>query len=375
MKNKIKIISVFGTRPDAVKMAPLINKLNNNKHIESIICSTGQHKEMLDQVIKIFDIVPDYDLKIMKANQSLEYITSSIMSKLGQVIDKENPDLILVHGDTTTCLVSSLTSFYKKIPVGHVEAGLRTFDMHSPFPEEMNRKLVGSLASLHFSPTLSNKNNLLKEGIDEKNITVTGNTVIDALNTTVTTNYTFEQEKLNSIDYTNKRVITITAHRRENIGKPLENICNAILTLSKQYDDILFIYAVHLNPAVKNIVYPMLQNKSNILLIPPVNVRDLHNLMKRSYLIMTDSGGLQEEAPSLGKPVLVLRKETERPEAIKAGTVKLTGTNTNDIIADAKLLLDDTTLYKKMATAINPYGDGHASEKIIDAILLYFNKQ
>jgi len=375
MKNKIKIISVFGTRPDAVKMAPLINKLNNNKHIESIICSTGQHKEMLDQVIKIFDIVPDYDLKIMKANQSLEYITSSIMSKLGQVIDKENPDLILVHGDTTTCLVSSLTSFYKKIPIGHVEAGLRTFDMHSPFPEEMNRKLVGSLASLHFSPTLSNKNNLLKEGIDEKNITVTGNTVIDALNTTVTTNYTFEQEKLNSIDYTNKRVITITAHRRENIGKPLENICNAILTLSKQYDDILFIYAVHLNPAVKNIVYPMLQNKSNILLIPPVNVRDLHNLMKRSYLIMTDSGGLQEEAPSLGKPVLVLRKETERPEAIKAGTVKLTGTNTNDIIADAKLLLDDTTLYKKMATAINPYGDGHASEKIIDAILLYFNKQ
>jgi len=375
MKNKIKIISVFGTRPDAVKMAPLIKKLNNNKHIESIICSTGQHKEMLDQVIKIFDIVPDYDLKIMKTNQSLEYITSSIMSKLGQVIDKEKPDLILVHGDTTTCLVSSLTSFYKKVPIGHVEAGLRTFDMYSPFPEEINRKLVGSLASLHFAPTLSNKNNLLKEGIDEKNIIITGNTVIDALNTTITTNYTFEQEELNKIDYNNKRIITITAHRRENIGKPLENICNAILTLAKQYDDILFIYAVHLNPAVKNIVYPMLQNKSNILLIPPVNVRDLHNLMKRSYLIMTDSGGLQEEAPSLGKPVLVLRKETERPEAIKAGTVKLTGTNTNDIIADTKLLLDDTTFYKKMATAVNPYGNGHASEKIIDAILSYFNKQ
>jgi len=375
MKKKVKIISIFGTRPDAVKMAPLIKKLNSNKHIDSIVCSTGQHKEMLDQVIKIFDIVPDYDLKIMKANQSLEYITSAIMNKLGKVIDKERPDLILVHGDTTTGLVSSLTSFYKQISVGHVEAGLRTFDMYSPFPEEMNRKLVGSLASLHFCPTISNKNNLLKEGVNEKNITVTGNTIIDALNTTITTNYTFEQNELNKIDYNNKRVITVTAHRRENIGKPLENICNAILALSKQYDDILFIYAVHLNPAVKNIVYPMLQDKPNILLIPPVNVRDLHNLMKRSYLIMTDSGGLQEEAPSLGKPVLVLRKETERPEAIKAGTVKLTGTNTTNIISDTKLLLDDKTIYKKMATAVNPYGDGYASERIIDAILSYFNIQ
>jgi len=375
MNKKFKIITIFGTRPDAIKMAPLIKKLQAEPLIDSIICSTGQHREMLEQVMSIFSIKPDYNLDIMKQNQTLEHITSSIMNKLGAVLDKEKPDLVLVHGDTATCLVSSLTSFYKKVPIGHVEAGLRTFDIYSPFPEEMNRKLVGTLATLHFAPTINNRNNLLKEGINEKNIFVTGNTVIDALNTTVTNYYTFEYELLNKINYTSKRVVMITAHRRENIGKPLEQICNAIKELSTMYSDILFIYAVHLNPLVKNTVYSILDNIENVLLTPPLNVRDLHNLMKRSYLIMTDSGGLQEEAPSLGKPVLVLRKETERPEAIAAGTVKLSGTIKENIIKDVCTLFDNKKEYNKMANSVNPYGDGNTSMKIISIIKEYFNIQ
>lgn len=375
MKKKIKIITVFGTRPDAVKMAPLVKALSEDSSIESIVCVTGQHREMLDQVLTVFDIKPDYDLKIMKKSQTLEYITSSIMKKLGEVLDLEQPDFLLVHGDTATCLISSLTAFYRKIPVGHVEAGLRTFDMYSPFPEEMNRKLVGSLATLHFSPTKSNRGNLIKEGVREENIFITGNTVIDALHTTVTTDYHFECEELNTIDYSGKRVIAMTAHRRENLGKPLENICEAVSTLADKYSDVLFVYPVHLNPAVKDTVYPLLSKKKNILLTAPVNVRDLHNLMKRSYLVLTDSGGLQEEAPSLGKPVLVLRKETERPEAVEAGTVKLTGTEVKDIIRDTSLLLDSKSEYDKMANAVNPYGDGHASRKIIESIKSYFNRQ
>ncbi|MBN2851419.1 MAG: UDP-N-acetylglucosamine 2-epimerase (non-hydrolyzing) [Clostridia bacterium] len=375
MKKKIKIITVFGTRPDAVKMAPLVKALSNDDSIESVVCVTGQHREMLDQVLNVFDIKPDYDLKIMKKSQTLEYITSSIMKKFGQVLETEKPDFVLVHGDTATCLISSLTAFYQQIPVGHVEAGLRSYDIYSPFPEEMNRKLVGSLATLHFSPTVNNRNNLLHEGIKEENIFITGNTVIDALHTTVTTDYHFECDELNKIDYVGKRVIAMTAHRRENLGKPLENICEAVSVLSEKYDDILFVYPVHLNPAVMDTVYPRLSNHKNILLTSPVNVRDLHNLMKRSYLVLTDSGGLQEEAPSLGKPVLVMRKETERPEAVEAGTVKLTGTETDDIIRDTSLLLDSKEEYDKMANAVNPYGDGHASEKIIEGIKSYFNRQ
>ena len=375
MNKSIKIVTIFGTRPDAIKMAPLIKQLETDSTINSIVCSSGQHREMLDQVMSIFSIKPNYDLNIMKHNQTLEYVTSSIMNKLGNILDEEKPDLVLVHGDTATCLVSALTAFYKKITIGHVEAGLRTFDRYSPFPEEMNRKLVGSLSNLHFTPTINNTNNLLKEGVDQNSIFITGNTVIDALKTTIELNYVFECEQLNKIDYKNKRIIVITAHRRENLGKPLENICNAIEDIANTYDDILFIYAVHLNPLVKNTVYKMLDNKKNILLVPPLNVRDLHNLMKRSYMIMTDSGGLQEEAPSLGKPVLVLRKETERPEAIVAGTVKLTGTDKNNIIKDASLLLDSKETYSKMANSVNPYGDGNASQKIIAAIKTYFSTQ
>lgn len=373
--NKIKIMSVFGTRPDAIKMAPLVKRLAKDSRFNSIVCVTGQHREMLDQVIDVFDIKPDYNLEIMKKSQTLQYITTSIMEKLGKVLDEENPDMILVHGDTATCLVSSLTAFYRKIPVGHVEAGLRTFDPYSPFPEEMNRKLVGSLATLHFCPTNSNYQNLLKEGINKNNLFITGNTVIDALHTTITNNYIFSNDKLNQVDFANKRVITLTAHRNENLGKPLEDICDAILDIANKFDDVLFVYAVHLNPAVMNVVYKKLDNHKNILLTKPLNVRDLHNLMNQSFMIMTDSGGLQEEAPSLGKPVLVLRKETERPEAIAAGTVKLSGVSKDTIVKDAIELLTNEDIYKQMSCAVNPYGDGQASMKIIDGILSYFNKE
>ncbi len=373
--NKIKIMSVFGTRPDAIKMAPLVKSLANDNRFNSVICVTGQHREMLDQVIDVFNIKPDYDLKIMKKSQTLQYITTSIMEKLGKVLDDESPDIMLVHGDTATCLVSSLTAFYRKIPVGHVEAGLRTFDVYSPFPEEMNRKLVGSLATLHFCPTNSNYQNLLREGVNKENLYITGNTVIDALQTTITDNYKFSNDKLNQVDFKNKRVITLTAHRNENLGKPLEDICDAVLEISSQFDDVLFVYAVHLNPAVMNVVYKKLDNHKNILLTKPLNVRDLHNLMNKSFMVMTDSGGLQEEAPSLGKPVLVLRSETERPEAINAGTVKLSGVNKDNIVKDAIELLTNEVVYNKMATAINPYGDGNASKKIIDGILSHFNKE
>lgn len=373
--NKIKIMSVFGTRPDAIKMAPLVKALANDNRFNSVICVTGQHREMLDQVIDVFNIKPDYDLKIMKKSQTLQYITTSIMEKLGKVLDDESPDIILVHGDTATCLVSSLTAFYRKIPVGHVEAGLRTFDVYSPFPEEMNRKLVGSLATLHFCPTNSNYQNLLREGVNKENIYITGNTVIDALQTTITDSYTFLDDKLNQIDFKKNRVITLTAHRNENLGKPLEDICDAVLEIANKFDDVLFVYAVHLNPAVMNVVYKKLDNQKNILLTKPLNVRDLHNLMNKSFMVMTDSGGLQEEAPSLGKPVLVLRSETERPEAINAGTVKLSGVNKDNIISDAIELLTNEVIYNQMATAINPYGDGNASKKIIDGILSYFNKE
>lgn len=372
--NRIKVMPIFGTRPDAVKMAPLVKELEKHDEIEPIVCVTAQHRQMLDQVLDIFNITPDFDLNIMQERQTLEQITSRAFLGLTELFDKTRPDIVLVHGDTTTCFASALAAFYRKIPVGHVEAGLRTFDRYSPYPEEMNRKLTGSLANLHFSPTITNKTNLLNEGIDSDKIYVTGNTVIDALKTTVSRDYVFQSQQLKNISLSGKRIITVTAHRRENLGEPLEQICLALNDIASGFDDVEIIYAVHLNPAVRETVFRILGSNERIHLIDPLDVQDMHNLMDRSYLIMTDSGGLQEEAPALGKPVLVLRKETERPEAVKAGTVKLAGTDRAQIIELASHLLEDTTEYEHMARAVNPYGDGHASERIVDAILYEFGQ-
>jgi UDP-N-acetylglucosamine 2-epimerase len=371
---KSKVLIVYGTRPDAIKMAPVVIEFKKDSGIETVVCTTAQHRETIDMVNGIFGIKPDFDLDIMKQSQTLEYITSSIMEKFSKVLDSEKPDMVLVHGDTATCLICSLASFYKKIPVGHVEAGLRTHDIYSPFPEEMNRKLVGNIASLHFCPTESNRANLLKENVPDSCIFVTGNTAIDALHTTVDTDYEFNCSELNTIDYASKRVILLTAHRRENLGRPLVDICEAVLDIAKKFKDVVFVYPVHPNPAVQNTVRPILSENNRIILTDMLDVRDLHNLMKRAYMVMTDSGGLQEEAPALGKPVLVLRKETERPEAVEMGTVKLSGIIKEDIIADASELLSGKDVYMRMATAVNPYGDGHASERIHAAVLEYFSK-
>lgn len=371
---KNKVLIVYGTRPDAIKMAPVVIEFKKDSGIETVVCTTAQHRETIDMVNSIFGIKPDFDLDIMKQSQTLEYITSSIMEKFSKVLDSEKPDMVLVHGDTATCLICSLASFYKKIPVGHVEAGLRTHDIYSPFPEEMNRKLVGNIASLHFCPTESNRANLLKENVPENRIFVTGNTAIDALHTTVDTDYEFNCSELNTIDYVSKRVILLTAHRRENLGAPLVDICEAVLDITEKFEDVVFVYPVHPNPAVQNTVRPILCENNRIILTDMLDVRDLHNLMKRAYMVMTDSGGLQEEAPALGKPVLVLRKETERPEAVEMGTVKLSGIIKEDIIADASELLSGKDVYMKMATAVNPYGDGHASERIHAAVLEYFSR-
>lgn len=369
-----KVMIVYGTRPDAIKMAPVVIEFMKDHEIETIVCTTAQHRHTIDMVNDIFGITPHYDLDIMKKSQSLEYITSAIMEKFSKILDMEKPDLVLVHGDTATCLVCSLASFYRKIPVGHVEAGLRTHDIYSPFPEEMNRKLVGSLAKLHFCPTELNKKNLLDERVSPDDIFITGNTAIDALNTTVGGDYTFNCDELNKIDYVNKRVILLTAHRRENLGKPLENICDSVVSIAGEYDDVVFVYPVHPNPAVQKTVKSKLSDISSVVLTEMLDVRDLHNLMKRSYMVMTDSGGLQEEAPALGKPVLVLRKETERPEAVEMGTVKLSGTDTDKILDDAQMLLSDDAVYSKMATAVNPYGDGSASRRIHKAVRMFFNE-
>lgn len=366
---KIKVMTVFGTRPEAIKMAPLAIELEKNENIESIVCVTAQHRQMLDQVLDIFNIKPDYDLDIMKERQTLVGITARVLEGLDDVLKKEKPDIVLVHGDTTTSFVAALAAFYNQITVGHVEAGLRTYDIYSPFPEEINRCLTGRISQMNFSPTIQNKKNLLKENVDEDTIYITGNTVIDAMKTTVSDDFTFKTEVLNSIDFNNKRVITLTAHRRENLGEPLVNICNAVLRLVEKYDDIEVVYPVHLNPQVRDTVFKMLGNNKKIHLIDPINVDELHNLMARSFMVMTDSGGIQEEAPSLAKPVLVLRKETERPEAVAAGTVKIAGVEEEVIYKMATQLLDDENEYNKMAHAANPYGDGNASVRIVDAIL------
>ncbi len=368
---KIKVMTIFGTRPEAIKMAPLVNELKRDEDIEDIVCVTAQHRQMLDQVLDIFGIVPDYDLNVMKDRQTLPQITSSVLQGIVEVIEKAKPDMILVHGDTTTTFAGALAGFYSKVKIGHVEAGLRTYDKYSPFPEEMNRKLVGSMADLHFCPTGNNKNNLLKENISEDGIYITGNTVIDALKTTVKDSYEFETPELKEIDFT-KKVIVLTAHRRENLGEPMENIFRAVKKIAEEYKDVEIVYPVHLNPLVREPANRILGEVENVHLIEPLDVQELHNLMDRAYLVMTDSGGLQEEAPALGKPVLVLRQETERPEAVNAGTVKMAGTNTEEIYRLAKMLLDNKEEYEKMNKAANPYGDGKASSRIVQAIKFYF---
>lgn len=370
--NKIKVMTVFGTRPEAIKMAPLALELKKYPQIESTVCVTAQHREMLDQVLDIFKIKPDYDLDIMKERQTLIGITTRVLEGLDGVMKEAKPDIVLVHGDTSTTFVGALAAFYNQIKVGHVEAGLRTYDKYSPFPEEMNRCLTGRIADLHFSPTVQNKNNLLKEAIPEENIFITGNTVIDALKTTVRDGYKFESEELNRLDFENKRIIVVTAHRRENLGKPLENICNALKELVNTYEDVELVYPVHLNPAVRETVFGILGGNERVHLIEPINVDELHNLMAKCFMVMTDSGGIQEEAPALAKPVLVLRKETERPEAVSAGTVKIAGVDRERIVSMAKELLDSKDAYNKMAHAANPYGDGTASKRTAEAILYYF---
>lgn len=370
--SKIKVMTVFGTRPEAIKMAPLVKELEKRAEIESIVCVTAQHRQMLDQVMNFFEITPDYDLDIMKSGQTLSDITTRVMKGIEETIQAAKPDIVLVHGDTTTTFAGALASFYCQTKVGHVEAGLRTYDKYAPFPEEMNRCLTTYLADLYFAPTKNNEENLHKENVDPSKIFVTGNTVIDAIKHTVRPDYEFENETLKNLDYEDKRVILVTAHRRENLGKPLENICRAILNIVESADDIEVVYPVHLNPLVRNTAEKILGNHPRIHLIAPLDVTELHNLMMRSFLIMTDSGGLQEEAPSLGKPVLVLRNETERPEAVAAGTVKIAGVDEDNITRLAKTLLTDKNEYETMSKAVNPYGDGLASERIVDAILYTF---
>jgi len=369
---KKKIITIFGTRPEAINMAPLVKELENREEIESKVCVTAQHREMLDQVLELFDITPDFDLNIMKSKQTLTGITNKVLEGLEEVFEKEKPDMILVHGDTTTTFAGALAAFYKQIKVGHVEAGLRTFNKYFPFPEEMNRKLTGSLADLHFAPTKGSKNNLLRESINDGDIYITGNTVIDAMMHTVEENYVFENEELNNIDFKSKKVIMITAHRRENWGEGIENICTALNRIVEENEDVELVYLVHLNPVVKDVVFERLGDKDRVHLLAPLDTKETHNLMNKSFMVMTDSGGLQEEAPHLGKPVLVLRDVTERPEAVEAGTVKLVGTDIDKIVEEANMLLRDNDSYIRMSKSINPYGDGLASKRIVDAILKYY---
>ncbi|SDP33110.1 non-hydrolyzing UDP-N-acetylglucosamine 2-epimerase [Clostridium gasigenes] len=369
---KKKIITIFGTRPEAIKMAPLVKELGTREGIDIKVCVTAQHREMLDQVLEYFDIIPDFDLNIMKTKQTLTGITNRVLEGLEEVFINEKPDMILVHGDTTTTFSGALAAFYQQIKVGHVEAGLRTFDKYFPFPEEMNRKLTGGLADLHFAPTSGSKNNLLREGVKEEEIYITGNTVIDAMLHTVKDGYIFENEELNKIDFQNKKVIMITAHRRENWGEGINNICESLKAIVEANKDVELVYLVHLNPVVKDVVYRKLGGIERVHLLPPLDTKETHNLMNKSFMVMTDSGGLQEEAPHLGKPVLVLRDVTERPEAVSYGTVKLVGTNIKTIVENANTLLNNEEEYLKMSKSVNPYGDGNASKRIADAIEKYY---
>lgn len=370
----IKVMTIFGTRPEAIKLAPLVRELERTKGLKSIVCVTAQHRQMLDQVLDIFQIKPDYDLDIMEPRQTLASITTKSLLGLDGVLEQAKPDIVLVHGDTSTTFAGALAAFYHKIPVGHVEAGLRTYDKYSPYPEEMNRRLTGQIAALHFAPTPRNRENLAREDIRE-GVLVCGNTVVDAIHMTVKESYQFSDETLKNLDFKKQRVILVTAHRRENYGEPMEQIMTALRELADAYEDVSIVYPVHLSPYVRETAAKYLGEHDRIHLIPPLSVDEMHNLMERCYMIMTDSGGLQEEAPSLGKPVLVLRRETERPEAIEAGTVKLAGVEKETILRLAKELLDDKTEYEKMAHAVNPYGDGKTSRRICKAILHYFNRE
>nr|WP_315020650.1 UDP-N-acetylglucosamine 2-epimerase (non-hydrolyzing) [uncultured Aminipila sp.] len=364
----MKVMTVFGTRPEAIKMAPLVKKLNEAAGIESVLCVTAQHREMLDQVLELFQLTPDYDLNIMKQNQTISQITSNVLIGLEEVLKKEKPDVVLVHGDTTTTFAAGLASFYQQIKVGHVEAGLRTYDKYSPYPEEMNRVLTGHIADFHFSPTERNRVNLLKEAIDDDNIYITGNTVIDALLEVVDKPYEFEDETLKNIDFNGRRVITVTCHRRENLGENMEHIFGAIRKIAEEFHDVEIIYPMHMNPKVRETANKILNGMERVHLIDPLQYQPFVNLMAKSYFIITDSGGMQEEAPSLGKPVLVVRRETERPEAVEAGTVKLAGVEMETIYNMSKQLLTDKSAYEAMAHAANPYGDGHACERIVDIL-------
>ena len=370
---KLRIMSVFGTRPEAIKMAPLVKELAARKEIESICCVTAQHREMLDSVLQVFGLKPDWDLDIMTPRQTLSTITSKCLTGMDEAIDALKPDMILVHGDTSTTFAGALSAFYHQVPVGHVEAGLRTYDKYSPYPEEMNRKLVTQIADLYFCPTENNRENLRREAVTE-GVFVTGNTVIDALKTTVRPDYVFDTEELNRLPYGGKKILLVTCHRRENYGQPMEDIMSALAHIARTHEDVELVYPVHLSPVVQECARKHLGDIPNVHLIAPLAADEMHNLMARCYLVLTDSGGLQEEAPALGKPVLVLRRETERPEAVQAGTVKLAGVRYEDIVRMADELIDDPAAYAAMAHAVNPYGDGGSCRRIADAILWRFGR-
>ena len=371
---KLKIMSVFGTRPEAIKMAPLVKELAKHPEMESICCLTGQHRQMLDSVMEIFDLKGDYDLDIMEKSQTLSTITTKTLLGMDRVIDEAKPDMILVHGDTSTTFAGALAAFYHQIPVGHVEAGLRTWDKYSPFPEEINRTLVGDIAELHFSPTVANKKNLERESVQGQ-IFITGNTAIDAMKYTVRQGYRFQTPELNDLDFDRRRVVVVTCHRRENYGKPMEDIMHAIAEIAETHPDVEIVYPVHLSPTVRQCAFGILGGRERIRLIDPIDVQEMHNLLARSYLVLTDSGGLQEEAPALGKPVLVMRRETERPEAVAAGTAKLAGVEKDAIVSMASELLEDPSAYQAMAKAVNPYGDGNACGRIAHAIAWHFGRE
>ena len=365
---KIKVMSIFGTRPEAIKMAPLVKELEKREEIESVVCVTAQHREMLDQVLDTFKIKPDYDLNIMKQGQTLGDVTTRALNGLEDVMKECKPDIVLVHGDTTTTFAGALAAFYNQTPIGHVEAGLRTFDKYSPFPEEMNRQMVDCMTDMYFAPTDLSKQNLLNEGKDEAKIYVTGNTAIDAMSTTVEDNYYHEV-----FDWVgDNRMILLTAHRRENLGEPMRHIFKGIKRVVDEISDVKVVYPIHMNPKVREVANEIFGGDDKIKLIEPLEVFDFHNFQNKSYIILTDSGGIQEEAPSLGKPVLVLRDTTERPEGIDAGTLKLVGTDEEVIYQETKKLLTDEKEYEKMSKASNPYGDGHASERIADAVIEKF---
>ena len=367
---KIKVLTIFGTRPEAIKMAPLVKELKSRKEIECIVCVTAQHRQMLDQVLEVFDIKPDYDLDIMQKGQTLSDITNKALKGLEEIIKKEKPNIVLVHGDTTTTFAGALAAFYNQVDIGHVEAGLRTWNKYSPYPEEMNRQMVGVLADVHFAPTDNSKNSLLEENKKEESIFITGNTAIDALATTVKKDYTNP-----ILDWVGSdKLILLTAHRRENLGEPMRHMFRAIKKIVDEFEGVKVVYPVHLNPQVRTVADEVLGNDDKIKLIEPLEVIDFHNFIARSHIILTDSGGIQEEAPSLGKPVLVLRDTTERPEGIEAGTLKLVGTDEETIYNETKRLLTDKEEYIKMSKATNPYGDGFASKRIVDAIIERYSK-